>query len=58
VKQGFILAFIVGYLLEDLEDVLELLASWGYEQHASATVVELERTIEIHGLILWLVDWN
>jgi hypothetical protein len=31
VKQGFILGFIVGYLPKNLEDVLELFASWGNE---------------------------
>jgi uncharacterized membrane protein (Fun14 family) len=28
VKQGFILGFIVGYLLKDLKDILQLFVPW------------------------------
>jgi hypothetical protein len=58
VKQSFILGFIVGYRPQDLKDVFQLLTSWRNKQDPSAATVELERPIEIHGLVLWLVHWG
>jgi hypothetical protein len=56
VKQGFILGFIVGYRPQDLKDILQLLAPWRNKQNSGAAAIELERSIEVHGLVLWLVD--
>jgi hypothetical protein len=56
VKQCFILGFIVGYLPQDLKDILQLFTSWRNKQNSSATAIELERPIKVHGSVLWLVD--
>jgi hypothetical protein len=57
-KKGFILGFIIGYLPKDLKDILQLFALWRNQQDSSAAAVELERSIEVHGPMLWLVDWS
>jgi hypothetical protein len=57
-KQGFILGFIVGYRPQDLKDILQLLAPWRNKQNSGAAAIELERSIEVHGPMLWLVDWS
>jgi hypothetical protein len=58
VKQGFILGFIVGYHPQDLKDVLQLFTSWRNKQNTSATTVELEGPIKVHGPVLWPIDWS
>jgi hypothetical protein len=57
-KQGFILGFVVGYRPQDLKDILQLLAPWRDKQNSGAAAVELEGSIKIHGLMLWLVGWS
>jgi hypothetical protein len=58
VEQSFILGFIVGYLPKDLEDIFQLFTLWRNKQDSRAATVELERSIEVHGPMLWLVDWS
>jgi hypothetical protein len=58
VKQCFILGFIVGYLPQDLKDILQLFTSWRNKQNSGATAIELEGLIKVHGPVLWLVDWS
>jgi hypothetical protein len=58
VKQGFILSFIIGYLPKNLEDILHLFAPWGNKLDSSAATIEFKRPIEVHGPVLWLVDWS
>jgi hypothetical protein len=58
VKQGFILGFIVGYRPQDLKDILQLLAPWRNKQNSCAAAIELERSIKVHGPVLWLVGWS
>jgi hypothetical protein len=52
VKQGFILGFVIGYLLEDLQDILQLFTPWRNKKDSSATAIKLERSIEVHGPML------
>jgi hypothetical protein len=58
VKQGFILSFVIGYLPKDLEDILQLFAFQGDKKDSSTSTIELKRSIEIHGPVLWLVEWS
>jgi hypothetical protein len=58
VKQGFILGFVIGCLPKDLEDILQLFTFWGDKEDSSTSTIELKRSIEIHGPVLWHVDWS
>jgi hypothetical protein len=48
VDQGFILCSVVGGLVVDLQDVLELFPLRGDKQHACAWSFKVEGVVEIH----------
>jgi hypothetical protein len=53
VEQGFVLCTVVGGLVVNLQDVLELLPLRRNKQHASACFFEVEGAVEVHYLVFW-----
>jgi hypothetical protein len=57
VDEGLVLRGIICGLEEQLEDVLEVFATWTYEKDSGTDVVEVEGTVELHLPVLRSLLW-
>jgi hypothetical protein len=56
--QGLVLGTIVGRLVVDLQDVLQVITLGRDEEDACACALEVQGTIEVHLPVLWLLRWR
>jgi hypothetical protein len=57
VNQGLILGAVVGRLVVDLQEVLQVITSRGDEEYAYARTFEVQETIKVHLLGIRLLRW-
>jgi hypothetical protein len=56
--QGLVLGTVVGRLVMDLQDVLQVIVLGRDEEDACAWTFEVQGTIEVYLLVLWLLCWR